>query len=205
MRSIEGITKKTEGWLLCILGVFLKGMLGFLLCLVFAQAHALTRKTVIDEGDLNIRISRQDLTRIAVCHDRILRVHRLEGIVELKSEPEEGIIFIRPLGFEETSPANLAGAESESVPTSFTLFITTEKHRHVTLHVTPTTQLGDSVLIVFRSKQRAPFLHAARYRGKGVMPDLSEQRHHHRFFPCHQHLGLANHVNHFTAQDNTPW
>jgi conjugal transfer pilus assembly protein TraK len=113
---------------------FLKLLFIIIFALGFVQnSFALQVKSVTENGEVSAIVASQDLTRIAIDHDRIARVRGLEGAYELKQDAVQGALFIRPTSDYQTKP--------------FTLFIATEKNHNYVLHLTPKEQWGDTILL----------------------------------------------------------
>jgi hypothetical protein len=107
--------------------VFILMSIGYL-----QETVALQTKRVTDNETIEAVISNKELTRIAILHDRIRSSYGLEGMYELKNDPIQGALFIKPV-------------EQQLAP--FTLFIGTEKNHNYVLHLTPKEQLGDTLLL----------------------------------------------------------
>jgi type-F conjugative transfer system secretin TraK len=98
----------------------------------FHPCFSLQIKPIADNGAVEAVLSMDELTRIAVDHDRITRVRGLEGVYDMKNDLVEGAIFIRPL-------------ENQRKP--FTVFLATERNRNYVLHLTPKDQAADTILL----------------------------------------------------------
>ena len=102
------------------------------LCLSGAATHAAIVKSLNDHSIIEVSISQNDLTRIAVKDDRILNVFGTSGEYVLESDEEQGQIFIRP-----TAPI--------SKPLHLTL--TTEKGHTQDLRLLPKNQAPETLLL----------------------------------------------------------
>lgn len=98
----------------------------------FHSCFSLQIKPISDNGATEAVISTNELTRITVDQDRIVRVRGLEGIYDMKNDLAQGAIFIRSL-------------ENQKQP--FTIFIATEHNRNYVLHLTPKEQAADTILL----------------------------------------------------------
>ena len=78
-----------------------------LLLIASRSAFALQALDVRDGETLLAKISRKEVTRIAVEHDRIRKVTGNAGELVLEKDDESGQIFIRPANPESTKPINL--------------------------------------------------------------------------------------------------
>ncbi len=118
------------------------------------SSFALQMESVAENGEVNAAIAVQDLTRIAVEHDRIVHVRGLEGAYELKHDPHQGALFIRPTPDYQAK--------------SFTLFIATEQNHNYVLHLTPKEQWGDTILLKPQGMKKPKALHGEPYTKKLV-------------------------------------
>ncbi len=109
-----------------------KILIGVASLLCFHPCFALQIMPIGNNGTIEASISMNELTRIAVDQDRIVRVRGLEGIYDMKNDLAQGAIFIRPL-------------ENQKQP--FTLFLATEHNRNYVLHLTPKDQAADTLLL----------------------------------------------------------
>jgi conjugal transfer pilus assembly protein TraK len=109
-----------------------KLLIGVASLMCFHSCFSLQIKPIADNGATTAVISTNELTRIAVDQDRIVRVRGLEGIYDMKNDLAQGAIFIRPL-------------EEQKKP--FTLFLATEHNRNYVLHLTPQEQSADTILL----------------------------------------------------------
>ncbi len=80
-------------------------ILSFLL--LGTAAHTAILKHLDDLNVIEISISKEDLTRIAVKDDRILNVIGLTGAYVLEADEVQGQVFIRPLDQGTLKPINL--------------------------------------------------------------------------------------------------
>jgi conjugal transfer pilus assembly protein TraK len=120
-------------------------LLKVLFIIIFAigfmqNSFALQVKSITENGEVSAIVASQDLTRIAIDHDRIARVRGLEGAYELKQDAVQGALFIRPTSNYQTKP--------------FTLFIATEKNHNYVLHLTPKEQWGDTILLKHKTSRK---------------------------------------------------
>jgi type-F conjugative transfer system secretin TraK len=120
-------------------------LLKLLFIIIFAlgfvqNSLALQVKSVTENGEVSANVASQDLTRIAIDGDRIVRVRGLEGVYELKEDAVQGALFIRPTADYQKK--------------SFTLFIATEKNHNYVLHLTPKEQWGDTILLKHKTIQK---------------------------------------------------
>jgi conjugal transfer pilus assembly protein TraK len=108
--------------------------LGFVIGWLFIPVgFALQMKSVTENGAITANISANELTRIAVDHDRILHVRGLEGAYDLKQDTVQGALFIRPTVDYQSKP--------------FSVFIATEAQHNYVLHLTPQNTPADTILL----------------------------------------------------------
>lgn len=105
-----------------------------------SPCFALQTKTITDNEAINADISINELTRIAVDQDRIVRVRGLDGVYDMKNDPIQGALFIRPMADNQKKP--------------FTLFIATEQNHNYVLHLMPKDQAADTILLKPKGVQK---------------------------------------------------
>jgi type-F conjugative transfer system secretin TraK len=121
-----------------------------LVMIYIPNSFALQLKPITENGEVQASVAAQELTRIAVEKDRILHVRGLEGAYELKHDPVQGALFIKPLADYQSKP--------------FSLFISTEQNHNYVLHLTPKEQLGDTILL----KPKGLKSHSVRFQKHSV-------------------------------------
>lgn len=101
--------------------------------LISTNSFALQIKPIKDNGTVSASISNQGLTRIAIENDRILNVRGLSGAYGIKTDNQQGAVFIQPTEAYQNKP--------------FTLFIATEQNHNYVLRLTPYNQNADTILL----------------------------------------------------------
>lgn len=107
--------------------------LSCLLILCSSSAHSALQKELDELQTLEIPISQEGLTRIAVKEDRIQNVYGVSGEYILEADEENGQIFIRPLTPEWTKGISLT--------------LTTEKGKTQDLRLIPKAQLPEALIL----------------------------------------------------------
>lgn len=97
----------------------------------FNFSFATQIKIIHDNDTAQALVSTQGLTRIAVSHDRIINVRGPEGAYHIKNDNVQGAVFLQPT--RNTKP--------------FTVFVATEQNHNYILHLMPTIQHADTILI----------------------------------------------------------
>jgi len=113
--------------------LFSKGLMAVLSFLLISPCFALQIKPINENSAVKAEISTNELTRIAIDQDRIVRVRGLEGAYDMKSDSVQGAIFIRPSADYQAKP--------------FTLFLATEQNHNYVLHLTPKDKTADTILL----------------------------------------------------------
>jgi len=105
-------------------------VLGLLAC--FDCCFAVQTRDFTENAQVPLTIARDNLTKIVVRDDRIAEVRGLGDYYHIKNDPNEGSLFIEP-DSENDKP--------------FTLFVSTEKARHLMLNITP-SQVGSDTIVL---------------------------------------------------------
>ncbi len=114
---------------------------------------------------IEVPISRQGLTRIAVKEDRILNVFGVAGEYVMEADEDQGQVFIRPVGPGAFKPISLT--------------LTTESGHTQDLHLIPKDQAPEALILKAEEDvkekpsrvQPIPLL--AHMRNKGIDPEVS--------------------------------
>jgi type-F conjugative transfer system secretin TraK len=112
----------------------------FPLLLLGIPAHAAMIRPLDDMKVIEVSISQQDLTRIAVAEDRIFNVFGIAGEYVLEADEEQGQIFIRP-----TDSGFSAFDGTSFKPLNLTL--TTEKGHTQDLRLIPKDQAPEALIL----------------------------------------------------------
>ena len=119
-------------------------------------ALALQILPAVDYATIDATIAQDDLTRIVVQDDRIDRIQGLASHFQqqlAEGQPiidrDHGILLIQPSDQDATEP--------------FTVHISTEQQHHYTLHLTPTAQAAETVLLqpqgsIIQQAQALPYV-----------------------------------------------
>lgn len=129
----------------------------FLLISIIGWLHSMAQAETIhvhDNGEVTLHLSQTNYNRLSIRGDTLLDFAYPEGALALKRDSVDGSVY-------------LITASQEP----FTLFLTTEKGRHLTVTVTGEIALGKTIELVHQERIKNPATSIAKDKPHSLMKD----------------------------------